>query len=59
MAGGFDGMGVTDRRNRTEPPNSSRAGLMVVTIANAQNPVDKLYKYLINKDIIMDLLNYR
>ena len=56
MAGGFDGMGVSLAGTPNRATHSARAGVMGVRLKESTQGVDNLYKYLINKDIFMDLL---
>ena len=57
MAGGFDGMGVRLTAHLNRAPHSTRDGVTGVRFKESTHGVDNLYKYLINKNIFMDLLN--
>ena len=57
MAGGFDGMEVRTPVTR-RAPHKALASVMEVRHKLTSNVVDNLNKYLINKEIMMDLLNF-
>ena len=59
MAGGFDGMGVSTRGATNRATHSTRGGVMGVRLKESTQGVDNLYKYLINKEIFMDQLNFQ